>query len=241
MTGAAAVLVLWMSRPDMWLVIRAMVFFALVLIAIRMWRERKLLVGNVAVVALLFASMAFMPQMTTAQPRQPTEISGDVSPTDERIPLWARLEAYRRRFVVEGIGHSGSLIDADVRFKSRADAIKYVPRAVEIGSFAPFPATWFNSGYSVGLMGRLLAGIETSLTYIIELLACIFVWRSWRRLDVWLLVLTVMTGVTALGLVVVNVGTLYRMRYPFWVLLTILGSGGFLQVLSRRPKADGTQ
>ena len=35
-----------------------------------------------------------------------------------------------------------------------------------------------------------------------------------------------------LGLVVRNVGTLYRLRYPFWVLLAILGAGGAAHLFS---------
>lgn len=240
MTGAAAGVVLWMSRPDMWLISLAIVFFALVLIAIRMWREKKLLLTNLAVMALLFASMGFLPHVAQ-NTEQRGGVSLGVSARGEGLPLWERVAARRLDFITEGISQSGSMIDPDVRFYNRADVVKYVPRAVEIGYFAPFPATRIHAGYQVGLMGRLLAGIETSLTYGIELLACIFVWRSRRRLDVWLLVLTIMTGITALGLVVVNAGTLYRMRYAFWVLLTILGSGGLLQILSGRPKAGGTQ
>ena len=29
-----------------------------------------------------------------------------------------------------------------------------------------------------------------------------------------------------LGLVVNNIGALYRLRYPFWVMLVIVGAGG---------------
>ena len=126
-------------------------------------------------------------------------------------------------------------------FTNKAELIKFVPRAIEIGYLAPFPKMWFTTGYNVGLIGRLLSGFEGILTYVIELLACVFVWRNRRRVEVWLLVLATAIGVTALGLVVVNVGTLYRMRYPFWILLAILGSGGLVQILSGRPKAGGTQ
>ena len=33
-------------------------------------------------------------------------------------------------------------------------------------------------------------------------------------------------GAIALGLVVSNMGAMYRLRYPFWVLMVILGAGG---------------
>lgn len=220
--GGASVLV-WMSRPDMWLVIKAIALFALVLVVIRMLRNKKLLIGNLTAIALLLVLIGFMPQIAR-QTRENMGLSLGDSARDEGLPIGARIAARRRDFVSEGIGQSGSMIDADVSFKSDVDIVKYVPRAAEIGCFAPFPAMWFRAGYNVGLMGRLLSGVETLVTYVIALLACIFVWQNRRRLDVWLLVLTLMTGVTALGLVVVNVGTLYRMRYPFWILMVVLGA-----------------
>jgi hypothetical protein len=37
----------------------------------------------------------------------------------------------------------------------------------------------------------------------------------------------------ALGLVVANLGTLYRMRYPFWILLVIMGTGTLVDLYKR--------
>jgi 4-amino-4-deoxy-L-arabinose transferase-like glycosyltransferase len=221
--GVAATLGLWMSRPDMWLVIRAIGLCALVLIAIRMWREKKLLLVNLTVVVLLFALMSFIPQVARSAQEQ-AGVSFGSAARDEGLSPWARIAARRRGFITDGLRQTGLMIDADVRFSSAADVIKYIPRAVEVGCFAPFPSTWFSRGYNVGLVGRLLAGIETSLTYALELFACVFLWQSRRRLDVWLLALTIMVGLLALGFVVVNVGTLYRMRYPFFILIVIMAA-----------------
>jgi len=117
------------------------------------------------------------------------------------------------------------MIDAEVTFSNRADAIKYIPRALEIGYLSPFPTMWFTPGYNVGLIGRLVGGVETLLTYTIEALACVFIWRRRRHLDTWLIFLTTTIGALALGMVVVNLGTLYRMRYPFWILMVIMAAG----------------
>jgi len=64
----------------------------------------------------------------------------------------------------------------------------------------------------VGLAGRLLAGAEMVGVYIVLSLCALFERRRW---PVWLLLAMVAVGVTALGLVVVNIGTIYRMRYGF--------------------------
>lgn len=65
------------------------------------------------------------------------------------------------------------------------------------------------------------------------MLALFCIWREPRNLSSWLLLLIVVFGVTALGLVVSNVGTLYRFRYLFWMLLIILGAKGLGHVLAR--------
>jgi hypothetical protein len=41
----------------------------------------------------------------------------------------------------------------------------------------------------------------------------------------------------ALGLVVNNVGALYRLRYPFWTLMVILAAGGLELVCTRLSKS----
>ncbi len=71
------------------------------------------------------------------------------------------------------------------------------------------------------------------LTYGIELLAVIGVWHRRHHLTTWLLSFTFAAGAVGLGLVVRNIGTLYRLRYPFWVPLVILGAGGAVHLSSR--------
>jgi hypothetical protein len=51
------------------------------------------------------------------------------------------------------------------------------------------------------------------------------VW-SRRSLALWLLLAISILGVTLLGLVLPNLGAIYRLRYPFWLLLIILGMKG---------------
>jgi hypothetical protein len=71
--------------------------------------------------------------------------------------------------------------------------------------------------------------------YAVEALAIIGLWRGRRRLPVWLLSAVAAMGMTALGLVVVNVGALYRLRYVFVVLLIVVAAGATADILSRRP------
>jgi hypothetical protein len=70
--------------------------------------------------------------------------------------------------------------------------------------------------------------------YVIELLASVGLWTGRRRLPVWLMALSAAGGMILLGLVVVNVAVLFRLRYFFLMLLIVLASGGVQRILSLR-------
>jgi hypothetical protein len=90
---------------------------------------------------------------------------------------------------------------------------------------------WFATGAQNGRIGRIIGGTETFCLYIIELMALIGLWHKRHQPAAWLLCVIPIMGMTALGLVVTNVGALYRMRFVFVMLLVILGSEGIRQTL----------
>ena len=222
--GVLVCFVIWLCRRDMWLVITAIIVFAGLLLLIRILRERKLFALNAAVIALLGGLAITVPRSRPIAKLIVAAKWESVVRGTPRRTVWGTIGTTRQKFIDEGLQKSGSMIDAEVNFFSPTEVIKYVPRALEIGYLAPFPSMWFASGNKVGLAGRLLSGVEMSVTYMIEALACVFMWRRRRRLDAWLLFLTTTIGILALGMVVVNLGTLYRMRYPFWILIAIMGT-----------------
>jgi hypothetical protein len=126
-----------------------------------------------------------------------------------------------------------------VQFNGWTDMFRYLPRAAVIGFFSPFPDMWLAQGNQVGSTGRRLSGIEMLFTYLIEGLALVGLWYKRRELTVWLLLLTTAVGVTALGLIVLNIGSLYRVRYPFWMLLVVLGAGGSIHLISQAAARTG--
>jgi hypothetical protein len=143
----------------------------------------------------------------------------------------ARVGMMRQNFVVS-YPDSNSTIDGDVTFKDAADVIRYLPRACAIGFFAPFPDTWFAKSPRVGATGKLISALETLIVYVVQILAVVGLFQSRRSLSAWLLFLIAAIGVTTLGLVVANVGALYRQRYVFWFLFIILGARGLIYVSS---------
>jgi hypothetical protein len=92
-----------------------------------------------------------------------------------------------------------------------------------IGFFAPFPKMWVEPG-SFGFATRVLSGLETLVMYVLYIAVGLNVWRERRNLKMWLLFLVATIGMLALGLVVVNAGALFRLRYAFWILMIILAA-----------------
>ena len=126
--------------------------------------------------------------------------------------------------------NAGSNVDADVSFGDAAALVRYLPRALIVGLLAPLPDMWFAAGVYTGRAGRMLSGAETLLMYVLQLFTLYGLWSQRRSLSVWLLLTVALVGATALGLVVVNVGALYRLRYSFWMPLVVLGAGGAVQL-----------
>jgi 4-amino-4-deoxy-L-arabinose transferase-like glycosyltransferase len=144
-----------------------------------------------------------------------------------------RISSMRSRFAA-AYANSGSLLDADTEFRNLSDLARYVPRAMEVGLWAPFPSTWISTGKRVGNAGKLLSGVETFVIYGLQLLALAAIVREPRRLSLWFVLAVVIAGVTALAFVIPNVGALYRFRYVFWILLIVAAMVGLNSFLAAR-------
>ncbi|HJQ31624.1 MAG TPA: hypothetical protein VJ866_05590 [Pyrinomonadaceae bacterium] len=233
--ASVAVVVLWIVRTSMWDAVRLMVLLGIVLSLIPQLRGRRVRAGNAVTACLLIATVFLLPlfrESLNSQRALTRRLSWQLLedlPLEERIGL--------RREWSNGVDDegtaSGSAIDTDVEFRGRADMLRYLPRAAQIGFLAPFTDMWLGQGARAGSSGRLLSGFEMLLTYALELLALVCVWQRRREVGAWFLLLVSAGGVVGLGLVVRNVGTLYRLRYPFWVLLVILGAGGAAHLFSK--------
>ncbi|MDT4897471.1 MAG: hypothetical protein QOH25_2548 [Acidobacteriota bacterium] len=251
--GAVIECTLWISRSDMWELMIGFGIITVALSAVRFLRERKFIWGNITGACLMLALSLIIPRVAVQfyRPASAWAKSYDVafinytdaqldggqsnattlgSGPQQATSLPARIAALRERFITQYPG-AGSNIDTEVRFSGMADIISYVPRAMMIGLFAPFPPMWFARGAQTGWPGRLIGGLETFALYIIELMALIGMYHKRRQLSAWMLFAVSVTGVTALGLVVTNVGTLYRLRFVFVILLVILSSEGIRQTL----------
>ena len=139
--------------------------------------------------------------------------------------LARRISSNRSRFAAS-YSESGSLLDAQVEFRNAGDLVKYIPRALEIGMWAPFPSMWFSAGRRVGNVGKIISGLETLAIYLLQLFAALALIRQPRRLALWFMLAIVVCGVTALAFLVPNAGAIYRFRYVFWILLVVAAMSG---------------
>jgi hypothetical protein len=236
--GAAIAAGLWKTRSDIAPLLLAIEILGAALLVLKQFLWRSAMPANLAAQVLLLALTAgailFLPVYRDADnPRHQERAASVANNTETKLPWWqaaAQVGIVRQRFV-SMYPDSGSNLDTNVKFATTGDLIRYLPRATAIGFFAPFPNMWFETGNSVGSLGRKLSGLETLFMYVVEGLAVVGLWRGRRRISVWLLFSIAGTGVMALGLVVTNVGALYRLRYVFMMLVIVLASGGIIYLL----------
>lgn len=259
--GGAAVGLVAATRGDFWApVILGLSLIGAIMLIVRQLRQRSLLAGNALsmIIVVLFAvgclsiTEEFGSPLFPRTPRTTTDpsiVNGseqDSGPRYLKVPrpdrtnyLVIKTQAVRDGFALK-YADSGSMIDPEVEFITVVDVLRYVPRAMEIGFLAPFPNTWLADGKEVGRPGRLLSGAEMLVTYVVELLGLFGVWRARRRLSTWMLVFTILFGLTTLGFGLINLGALYRMRYCFVVLLLLPGMYGLTQIRqSMRERSFG--
>jgi hypothetical protein len=223
--GAASVMLLRMARPNVWLLVVAALLIGSGLFLGRLIIERGLRRKSLAAL-LLILLIGFL---SSIQLRGAMPIANEWSAPVERIC------STRDAFIGFTVGLRSN-IDSEIHLCSMSEIIRYVPRALEIGLFTPFPRMWFETGQFVGRWGRLISGAETLCLYLLYLGAMYGIWIKRKSPAAWFLVLTIAVGAVSIGLVVVNVGTLYRLRYPLDLVVVVLGCGGMLLLINRiRP------
>jgi 4-amino-4-deoxy-L-arabinose transferase-like glycosyltransferase len=233
----------WLTRGNMWNVILIALGITAALLVIRMLRERRLLLANALLLVVLSFTALLVPSLLPSVRFSGTRV---VEPaiaigfnSTQPGGWWSKLvnEVRRRRSAFSIYAAQQSNIDSDVRLNSATDLISYLPRAIVVGCFAPFPRMWFENGTG-GHAGRMLAGVETLFMYLLYVPTILCVWSNRRNYAVWLLFLIAFIGMMSLGLVVVNVGAMFRFRYVFWMLVIVLGVEGFRKTRSSADYAD---
>jgi len=138
------------------------------------------------------------------------------------------LQRTRKGFLFESSFGSFNL-DEGVEFHRFADIVSYLPRSLQLSLFAPFPAHWFqNAKSSTGSLFRKAMVVEMIFLYLCTI-GCLLLLIKKNDLSLNLTIICAILPVILYPLVVINLGTLYRLRFPWIVFIYAFG---FLQGLS---------
>jgi hypothetical protein len=259
MIGGILGVILWLVRDTMAELVIAATVLTLILLLLRdivgrpqvnsgTWRARApALLSALLLLTFVVAATRILPkfQRTTQvgqnQPdvwqgsrrqRRNVLISDQVESSNPWSKFVGRVGKLRQGFALE-FSDAGSNLDTEVSIVTTKDLISYLPRATAIGFFAPFPQMWFTSGVRVSRAGRMLSGGETIALYFVEFFAVLTLWERRRQVSVWFVWLLATMGFVSLGLVVINVGTLYRLRYVFAILMIVPATHSISKAIER--------
>jgi len=140
-----------------------------------------------------------------------------------------------RKAYIIGRPDALSTIDRDVFFNSATDIAAYVPRALQIIFFAPFPDMWFGKGSTpASTIMRRVSMLEMVISYGIMLGLPISLWAWRRRAEMWALSMFCSSVMLVYGLASPNVGTIYRVRYGYLMVFLALGVLGWRRLRERK-------
>jgi tetratricopeptide (TPR) repeat protein len=170
-------------------------------------------------------------------PPKPHAITGPASDVAQGRRIWqygkviAGVREMRKGFIQSG-GHS--LMDADVELRDVWELLSFLPRALAHVLLAPYPWQWLDIGGATGAF-RALSAVESLLLYLFLIPLLVGLGLGVRRgsPDAWFLTVFIGATMVLLGLVVTNLGTLFRLRLEsLFPLFTTAGLG--LDWLGRR-------
>jgi hypothetical protein len=237
--GGVAALLLWKTRSDFAPVVLITLGVSGLLLTIRYVRESRFLLPNMLVVVIILAiTLSAMFALSVYRMADHPRL-GFKHPSHQLALKWwqvgERVGTLRAGFMKE-YRRSGSNVGTDVRITNLRELVAFVPYAMVIGLFTPFPSMWFETGTPTGPLARKVSGAETIVMYGVEMLAVLAFWRTRRNLSSWLLMSVSLFAMTLLGLVVVNVGALFRQRYFFVILLIVLAAGQLASWIGNKDK-----
>jgi putative peptidoglycan lipid II flippase len=248
--GAGCVLVAIM-RPHMLMVYT--VAFAVAIVATAFWkliRPQSISSSVVRNGALMFVMMV-VATMTAPKGSELTEIHPAYTRESKAIAWrWERtgflpdtielkLEQasfVRAHFLISGkLVSAGSTVDGDISPANVWEMAAYLPRALWVGLFAPFPDTWLERP----TVPRLIGAVETLIFYLMVPGIIILAWRK-PSLPLFVCLAVSAIVLTVLSYTSPNVGTLHRIRYGPLFVFMLAGACGWIWLLGKAGHLLGT-
>jgi len=152
------------------------------------------------------------------------------------FPTFIDSNAYSLAQIRSGFRFSGerSIIDSNIGFGNVVDLLIYLPRAAQIVFLAPFPNQWFDKGsFPANTLMRRISALEMVIIYFFLLFLIYAIWHWRKRIEIWVVSIFCTYIMLVYGLVICNVGSLYRMRYAYIMILVAFGVAGFIMFIER--------
>jgi hypothetical protein len=235
--GILGVGVAWLARPDTLLMLLVTGSFMFVLLSvwwILHWKKERALFSPIQSVFTAFVIVSTIPAWLLLRVESPPAPS-EQFPVElqwsqhKSIPSLIDRSFYRLALQREVYRHvhksATSGVDIDVGLNSTAETVRYIPRALALGLLAPFPKDWFDiSRHSHGKIFWLTAVIETVVIYLaLTLLGWGMITKYRTNLAIWMGLPFSLSMITFLSVAIPNLGTLYRLRYGFLLILVCFG------------------
>lgn len=144
---------------------------------------------------------------------------------------------YRVAIAREGAKSQGgnTLVDANKYLDSTGAMLGYIPRALQLGMFSPFPELWGGGASTPAMtMARKVVGGVTLIFYVCLIGLVIGLWKLRRNVLVWVMVGICLIGILTYALTYPNIGTLMRYRYGFYMLLIGFGLASWWELWIHR-------
>lgn len=136
-----------------------------------------------------------------------------------RIRALADLRCHNHELhdVQENVMTKQSIADVDVKIDSVTDMIAYAPRGLQLGFFAPLPSQWPENSFLNSFFYTLVP-VMMVFFYIAMALAAIWIVRTKTLLALPLFTIS-LVPLWILGMSTSFLGSLFRYRYPVWIIL----------------------
>lgn len=145
------------------------------------------------------------------------------------------LAQYRNKFI-KAWAHGGSSIDLDVTFEKAGDMIAYIPRSIQIAFLSPFPSIWFSEGRKeAGSAMRIVSAFEMIFVYFCLIGLPSFLWHHREHPPVWIILFICTSMLVIYAMLIPNLGSLYRFRYPYLMPLVCFGLAGWVVSTFKNP------
>ncbi len=265
LSASAGVFTIWFVRPHSLVILQYMliilvIFVALVLLTLAVTQKIAISKVLVKVIILSLVVILIVPLTRTAGAAKYQAETIDFTENNhypagqekEQIKYdWEKLAwlpqavdnqlysvAYLRAVTYQTkYGETASGIDYDVTFHNGYDFIVYLPRALQIAFLSPFPADWFGEGkYASTTFFRRVAAFEMVFIYLslLCLFYGIYLWR--KKIEMWVILLFCTVMMLPFVYSVPNMGTLYRYRYGYLMVLVGLGVASALELVACQKK-----